>query len=118
MYFQLKITTIIPALNEESAISDVIHQLKAIQFQHKPLIDQIIVCDNGSTDKTINIAKACGVDVISEPRQGYGAACLKGISIVKNSDILLFLNSDGSEKISEALQLLDKTCLKPTTTFW
>jgi len=107
MYFKLKITTIIPALNEEVAISDVIHQLQALRFQQKPLIDQIIVCDNGSTDQTVHLAKTCGADVISEPERGYGAACLKGISSIDNTDVLLFLNADGSEKISEAQQILD-----------
>jgi len=107
MYFKLKITTIIPALNEEVAISDVIHQLQALRFQQQPLIDQIIVCDNGSTDQTVKLAKACGADVISESLRGYGAACLKGISSIKNTDVLLFLNADGSEKISEAHQILN-----------
>ena len=83
---------IIPALNEEDAIAEVIQDIP------KELVDEIIVVDNGSNDKTIEVARAAGATVLIEPLRGYGAACLKGIShVVENNpdtDIIVFLDAD------------------------
>ena len=46
-----------------------------------PLIDQIIVCDNGSTDNTAELAAACGAIVTAESYRGYGAACLSALAV-------------------------------------
>ena len=67
-----KISVIIPAFNEEESIGLVIKSLP----QKK--IKEIIVVNNGSTDKTAYIAKEHGARVVDEAYRGYGAACLKG----------------------------------------
>lgn len=101
MYYGRHITTIIPALNEESAIGKVIDQLRAFTAMGQPVIDRILVCDNGSSDDTKAVAVYHGAEVVVEPERGYGAACLKAIAAVTQTDILLFVNGDGSEVVGE-----------------
>jgi len=90
---------IIPALNEEDSIA------KVIQDIPRDIVEEIIVVDNGSNDKTIEVAQAAGATVLSEPLRGYGAACLKGISHVveKNpaTGIIVFLDADYSDHPEE-----------------
>jgi len=101
MYYEHHITTIIPALNEESAIGDVIDQLRALKAMGEPVIDRILVCDNGSSDNTAAVAAFHGAEVVVEPERGYGAACLKAIAAITQTEILLFINGDGSEVVGE-----------------
>ncbi|MCB0314997.1 MAG: glycosyltransferase, partial [Calditrichaeota bacterium] len=67
------ISVIIPAINEEASIGKVIADIPQ-------WVDEIIVVDNGSTDKTVAVAQAHGARVIYEAERGYGAACLAGIA--------------------------------------
>lgn len=95
-----KITAIIPALNEEGSVGLVLDDLM-------PYVDQVIVCDNGSTDETARVASQHGARVVTENKRGYGAACLKAISSVDNdTDILLFLDADYSDYPKEASLVL------------
>ena len=70
------IDVITPALNEEQAIASVIKDVPS------NLVRYFIVCDNGSKDRTVEIARSLGAVVVSEPERGYGAACLKGIEFL------------------------------------
>ena len=87
----VKISVVIPALNEEQAIADVVASVP------KDRITQIIVVDNGSIDGTAACAKAAGAEVIHEPRRGYGSACLSGAKAARGSDIIVFLDGDRSD---------------------
>lgn len=88
----LKIAVVIPALNEEQAISHVLKDLP------KELIYQIVVVDNGSKDKTAITAQKLGAEVVFEPKRGYGAACQKGLSLVSPEvEIIVFLDGDYSD---------------------
>ncbi len=95
-----KICVVIPALNEENAIGDVIQDLPEI-------VDQIIVADNGSKDDTAPIAQSLGADVVYELEPGYGAACLKGLSAVRDADIICFLDGDYSDFPEDLPMLVD-----------
>ena len=86
-----EISVIIPAFNEEASIGLVIKSLP------KNKIKEIIVVDNGSTDKTAIIAKEHGARVVDEAYRGYGAACLKGISELNVPEIVVFLDGDFSD---------------------
>ena len=93
----MKITVGIPAFNEEKNIAKIIVGLKKI-------VDQIIVCDDGSTDSTCTIAESLGVIVIKHPKNlGYGIAIrsifLKAREI--NADILVTIDADGQHKIED-----------------
>lgn len=71
------------------------------------LVDNIVVCDNGSTDNTASIAKACGAIVIEEPEKGYGAACLAAMSVPVEKDIVVFVDGDHSVDCRELPKLLE-----------
>jgi len=75
---ETKISIIIPALNEENSIGQVINSLPKIYYQ-------LIVVDNGSNDSTRKIAKKNGAIVLIEKNRGYGNACLKGIQFLKKT---------------------------------
>ncbi|MBN2267366.1 MAG: glycosyltransferase family 2 protein, partial [Candidatus Babeliaceae bacterium] len=70
------------------------------------LVDEIIVVDNGSTDKTAEVARSKGARVVKENLRGYGAACLKGIASAKNPDILVFLDGDYSDYPDEMEKII------------
>ena len=96
-----KISVIIPAFNEEESIGLVIKSLP----QKK--IKEVIVVDNGSTDKTAYIAKEHGARVVDEAYRGYGAACLKGISELNEPEIVVFLDGDFSDFPEEIESLVN-----------
>ena len=87
----MRVTAIIPALDEEGGIAQTVARLD------RRLIHEIIVVDNGSRDRTAERATAAGARVITEPRRGYGSACLAGVRAVDQADILVFLDGDGSD---------------------
>jgi glycosyltransferase involved in cell wall biosynthesis len=63
------------------------------------VLSRVVVADNGSTDATARIARAGGATVVSEPRRGYGRACLAGLSALASDppDIVAFLDADFSD---------------------
>ncbi len=87
----LKLSVVIPTLNEEQAIGEVV---SSIPKDRRP---QIIVVDNGSSDDTAQQAIAAGAQVIHELRRGYGSACLTGAKAARKSDIIVFLDGDRSD---------------------
>jgi glycosyltransferase involved in cell wall biosynthesis len=87
----MKIFVVIPALNEEQAIGEVVRTVPADR------VDEIIVVDNGSTDDTAKQASSAGARVVFEPRPGYGFACLAGARAAAEADVLVFLDGDRSD---------------------
>lgn len=86
------VTVIIPALNEEKTIGEVVGQVPC------HIADEIIVVDNGSDDRTTERALEFGACVVSEPRRGYGQACQAGVRAVsRDCEIIVFLDGDGSD---------------------
>lgn len=86
------ISVIIAALNEEAAIANVINSVP------KNLADEIVVVDNGSKDRTAEIATAAGARVVREPIPGYGRAFRAGLrSVSPECEIVVFLDGDGSD---------------------
>lgn len=89
---KLFISVIIAALNEEAAIGKVIDSVP------KTLANEIVVVDNGSRDRTADVARAAGARVVTEPIAGYGRAFRTGLrSISPECQIVVFLDGDGSD---------------------
>ncbi len=95
----MKVSLVIPALNEAESLRSV---LAAVP---KTAVHDVIVVDNGSNDDTAGVARQAGVRVLLEPRRGYGAACLAGVSATGDADILVFMDGDGSFSPGEISQL-------------
>lgn len=85
-----RIVVVIPALDEEEAIPAVLREIP-------PVVSEVIVVDNGSRDRTAEAARAAGARVVSEPRRGYGHACLAGIAAAGDADVIVFLDGDHSD---------------------
>ena len=75
---ELRISVIIPCLNEEETIKSCIEKAKE-GIRNAGVEGEIIVVDNGSTDRSTEIAKASGARFVNQSVRGYGAAYLKGI---------------------------------------
>ncbi|MBI5186308.1 MAG: glycosyltransferase family 2 protein [Nitrospinae bacterium] len=99
MYRDNRITVIVPCLNEEDAIGKVIESIPK-------LVDEIIIVDNGSEDRTAKIAEELGAKVIHEPNRGYGRAYKAGF---KNAvgDIIITLDGDHSYPAQDIHLLID-----------
>jgi glycosyltransferase involved in cell wall biosynthesis len=97
------VSVIIPALNEEEPITDVVRAVAGTEIPR-----DIIVVDNGSTDQTAERARAARARVIVEAQRGYGRACAAGIrALYPECDIVVFLDGDGSDCPEFMNQLVD-----------
>ena len=98
----MRIVVIIPALDEEKSLPKVLAEIP------EDLVDEVFVVDNGSRDRTADVARAAGATVLHEPRAGYGQACLTGIAALALSppDIVVFVDGDFSDRPSEMRELV------------
>lgn len=111
MYSGYRVGAIIPALNEEQAISLVIDGLHSLKNpDDTATLDEIIVADNGSEDRTSALARAHGATVVTEPQRGYGRACLSGLEKLteSNPDIVIFIDGDNAFDTSVIPSFLDE----------
>jgi dolichol-phosphate hexosyltransferase len=99
MYKNLRVTVVIPCLNEEEGIQRVLDEVP-------PFVDEIIVVDNGSTDRTAEIARKMGAQVVSELHRGYGRAYKKGFSQA-TGDIIVTLDGDHSYPVDALSYLIE-----------
>ena len=93
------IAVVIPALDEEQAIGKVLRDIPEGA-------SQVVVVDNGSRDRTAEVARGLGAEVVAEPRRGYGQACLTGIAQLDRPDIVVFLDGDYSDYPEEMSELV------------
>ncbi len=105
MQNKYQIAVIIPAHNEEKAIVKVLAEIPQV------LNPIVIVVDNNSNDQTAQVAAQNGAIVLTEPKQGYGYACLKGIDYLQKQanlkiDIVVFLDGDYSDYPAKMIDLI------------
>lgn len=94
------VTVVIPVWNEEEAIGAVIDRIP------RDAVDDIIVADGGSKDRTVAIATARGARVI-EPGRGYGRACFEGAKAAgQGCRIVVIMDGDGSDYPEELPKLV------------
>ncbi len=107
------VAVVIPALNEEQSIPFVLGGLPSAW------VDTVLVVDNGSSDRTTEVARAHGAEVVVEPRRGYGSACLRGLTALAGRpggppSVVVFLDADYSDHPEElpflVQPLLDGDC--------
>ena len=86
------VSVVIPCLNEEEAIGPLVSEILAQG------VDEIVVVDNGSKDRTAATARSAGARVVEEACLGYGRACAAGLAAARaDCDIVCFLDGDGSD---------------------
>ena len=92
----LRISAIIPVLNEAECIAEVIREFRKLRRPDgSALLSDIIVADNGSTDGSGAIALRAGALVVNVPIAGYGRACCEAAK-VSSSDAFLYIDGDGA----------------------
>ena len=114
----MKISVVIPALNEEDGIGKTLDMINRDYFKKKGWDIEILVVDGNSTDKTRDVAKKKGARVIIEPRKGYGRAYKTGLKEVEG-DIIVTGDADATypfDKIHEYIEYLLKNNLDFITT--
>jgi len=88
MYRGKRISVVIPCHNEEAGIAAVLAQMP-------PIVDEVVVVDNASTDGTAEAARAAGARVVFEGRKGYGRAYKTGFAAARG-DIIVTMDGDGT----------------------
>jgi glycosyltransferase involved in cell wall biosynthesis len=99
MHRGLSISVVIPCFNEEEGLQFVIAGLPEC-------VDEVVVVDNNSTDRTAEVAKSNGAKVVFEGRKGYGAAYKAGLPAA-TSDVIVTLDGDGTYPSEQIPELVD-----------
>lgn len=90
----MRTALVIPARDEDASVGTVVGSVRQA-------VDLVVVVDNGSRDRTADVARAAGAVVVSEPRAGYGRACLAGLAYLARQptppDAVVFLDADQSD---------------------
>jgi glycosyltransferase involved in cell wall biosynthesis len=98
----MRVDVVIPALNEEAALPLVLGDIP------RELVRRVVVADNGSTDRTAEVARAHGAEVVHQPERGYGAACLAALDHLRADppDVVVFLDGDHADDATQLGLLL------------
>jgi glycosyltransferase involved in cell wall biosynthesis len=99
MYKSLRITAIIPCLNEEQGIEKVLRAMPEF-------VDEVIVVDNNSTDRTSDVAASLGARVVREEVRGYGRAYKRGFADA-TGDLIITLDGDQSYPVDALSYLIE-----------
>ncbi len=99
MHRDLSLSVVIPCYNEEDGVREVIGRLPKI-------VDEIVVVDNNSTDRTSEVARSLGARVVFEKRPGYGAAYKAGLAAA-TGDVIVTMDGDGTYPPEEIARLVD-----------
>lgn len=109
---RLSCALVIPALDEEGAIGEVVRGFAEVRRPSgEPWLDEIVVADNASTDGTAEVARTAGASVVPAPHRGYGNACLAGLAHLAARpggppDVVVFADGDGANVASELPDLV------------
>lgn len=98
----MRVDVVIPALNEEAALPLVLGDIP------RDLVRRVVVADNGSTDRTAEVARAHDAEVVHQPERGYGAACLAALQHLRADppDVVVFLDGDHADDATQLGLLL------------
>jgi glycosyltransferase involved in cell wall biosynthesis len=103
MWYNKKVVVVFPAYNEEDNIAQAVTDFLAVET-----VDQVIVVDNNSKDRTADLAASAGGHVVKELTQGYGAALTRGLKEALNSgaDLIILAEPDGTFSSRDIIKLL------------
>jgi len=99
LHRELKISVVMPCYNEEQGLREVIRRLPGC-------VDEIVVADNDSTDRTAEVAAELGARVVPEKRRGYGAAYKTGLAAA-TGDVIVTMDGDGTYPAEAIPELID-----------
>src|SRR4051794_21715399 len=99
------VSVVLPCLNEEQAIGACIEKIQAT-FAASGIQGEIVVCDNGSSDRSVEIAESMGARVVHQPIRGYGNAYLKGFASARG-EYLVMGDADDTYDFSLIPRFLD-----------
>ncbi|MBS4013663.1 MAG: glycosyltransferase [Bacteroidetes bacterium] len=105
----MKISVVLPCLNEEKTIGLCVEKIKKSLIKYN-YDGEIIVADNGSTDRSAEIAKNLGAIVVAEPKKGYGNAYHRGMAEARG-DFLIMADADDTydfDEINKFIEPLEK----------
>jgi glycosyltransferase involved in cell wall biosynthesis len=102
---ELELTILMPCLNEESAISTCVREARQA-LDAAEIVGEVLVVDNGSVDRSVELAREAGARVVYEPQKGYGNAYLRGFKEVRGKYIVIG-DSDGTYDFSLVPQFLE-----------
>jgi len=103
MFNDRKVSVVMPAYNEEEAIYKVVKD-----FKNNRYVDEVIVVDNNSEDRTAELAKKAGAKVVKEKKQGYGYACRRALNEA-SGDFIILVESDDTFLSRDILKFLAYT---------
>jgi glycosyltransferase involved in cell wall biosynthesis len=100
VYFGKKVSVVFPAYNEEEGIAEAVRTFGALDP-----VDEVVVVDNNSRDRTAELAAAAGGRVVREERQGYGFALRRGLAEA-TGDLIVMAEPDGTFVADDVYKLL------------
>ncbi len=108
MYAGMTVGVVVPARDEEQNIGSVVADLLALHDDRGArMVDDFVVCDNGSTDGTAARAREAGARTVRQETPGYGRACLTALAALRPVDVVLFTDGDRSFEAAQGLGLLE-----------
>src|SRR5688572_21238630 len=93
------ISVVLPCLNEEGAVGGVIDEAWR-GIESTGLSGEVLVVDNGSTDRSTAVARAHGARVVHEPERGYGSAYLRGLADARG-ELIVMADADGTYPLAD-----------------
>lgn len=91
---EINVTAVMPCLNEEKTLGGCIEKAQRA-FREMGVVGEVVVADNGSLDRSVAVAEELGARVVHEPRKGYGAALMAGITAARGR-IVVMADADDS----------------------
>jgi glycosyltransferase involved in cell wall biosynthesis len=106
MHDQIEVSIILPCLNEDRTVGTCVKQAKSF-FSNHAIRGEVIVADNGSTDRSVEIATSCGASVVHVESKGYGNALKGGFEAAKGRFIIM-ADADESYDLVNLMPFIDK----------
>jgi glycosyltransferase involved in cell wall biosynthesis len=100
MYKNKKVSVVMPAYNEEEFISRAVESFKKNEY-----VDEVVVVDNKSSDKTGGLAADAGARVVVESKKGYGYACQRALKEARG-DLIILVEPDGTFESHDVMKFL------------